>query len=116
MSHDPKDSLSRFMHGIYAHYSDKGIGSKKAKGRMIDETLQTVRGFIDKEQEIPDHLLVLVAQAFSQSLHHRGKKITTETISTSSGSKEQESHLVALRQLKDAKDATDLFITTYKGV
>lgn len=109
---DPADSLARFMYGIHDFYVDKGMPSKTAKGRMVDKTLEVVSNHIKEEDEIPDHMLVMMAQWMSRSLKVRGSQITTAVKSKESSSEED---LLPLRHIKELVDVTDKFIQNYKG-
>lgn len=108
----PADSLARFIYGIFDYYHDRGMPQKTAKARMIDDTLDVCTDLIKKEEEIPDHMLVIMAQFMSKSLDNRGFQITKAIKELPSST---EADLQPLRDLKELKDVTDKFIETYKG-
>jgi hypothetical protein len=109
---DPADSLARFMYGIYDYHVDRGMPQKTAKARMIDRTLEVCTNTIKEEEDIPDHMLVLLAQWMSRSLNHRGVQITKAVKSKEYSTEED---LQPLRDIKELKDLTDKFIENYKG-
>lgn len=112
----PADSLGRFIFGIYDYYHDRGMPQKTAKARMIDDTLETVSDIMKKEDEIPDHMLVLMAQWMSKSLNARGAQMTKTVRETDMEAQhDTDAILQPLRDIKAAKDAIDVFIETYKG-
>jgi hypothetical protein len=110
--HRPADALARFMHGIFEFYRDKGMPQKSAKARMFDETLDTCYSLMSKEQEIPDHALVIAAQFLSRLLNSRGVKLTN---AVKAQQDPNDARLEAMRQIKAVKDALDQFISIYKG-
>lgn len=110
---NPAESLARFMHGIYDYYTDRGMPSKTAKARMVDSTLEECVKLIKSEKEVPDEMLVIVAQWMSRSLNNRGAQITKDI--TDSGVQYAQEELQPLRDIKTAKDAIDVFIQNYKG-
>lgn len=109
---DPADSLARFMYGIYDYFVDRGMPQKTAKARMIDSTLEVVSNTMKEEEDIPDHMLVLMAQWMSRSLNNRGIEITRAVKSKGASTEED---LQPLRDIKELKDITDKFIENYKG-
>ncbi|SFJ63556.1 hypothetical protein SAMN02799624_05288 [Paenibacillus sp. UNC496MF] len=108
----PADALGRFMFGIFNHYRDNGLSIPMAKGRMFDEALQTCAKMIKDETDIPDHGLVIAAQMVSQLLNHRGYELSQ---AVEKSQDPNDPRLEPMRQIKAAKDAIDLFISTYKG-
>ncbi|MEB2276966.1 hypothetical protein LAV82_23390 [Bacillus sp. ILBB4] len=112
---NPADSLERFMFGIYDYYHDRGMPQKTAKARMIDNTLEVCVKNMNKEKEIPDHMLVLMAQWMSRALNNRGAQITKDIKKHQEEGTYDEKMLNILHQLKAPKDAVDSFIETYKG-
>lgn len=109
---NPADSLARFMYGIYDYFHDRGMPQKTAKARMMDSALEVCSDIIKKEEEIPDHMLVIMTQFLSKSLDTRGFQLTKAIKMQSSST---EADLQPLRDLKELKDATDKFIENYKG-
>lgn len=112
---NPAHALSRFMHGIFDFYNDRGMPVKTAKARMYDETLQSCLDLMKKEDLIPDHAVVIGMQFTSSLLNARGAALAKLL------QKEQDPNEIqllrkALQELKSAKDQVDSFITTYKGV
>jgi hypothetical protein len=112
---DPADSLARFMYGIYDYYTDKGMPQKTAKARMVDSTLEVLTNTIKEEDEIPDQMVVLMAQWMARALNNRGAKITKEIKKHHDDGTFNESMLHVLHEIKGIKDATDIFIENYKG-
>lgn len=113
---NPARSLYRFIYGIYAYYTDRGMPQKTAKARMMDSTFQTCVDIMRKEKELSDEMLVIMAQWMSRALNNRGAYITKQIEKKyPQGTVVPESELVPLRKLKSAKDAMDDFIQTYKG-
>jgi hypothetical protein len=111
--YNPADSLGRFMIGIYDYYKDRGMPQKTAKARMVDNTLNEVVELMKEEKEVPDHMLVIMAQFMSRALNNRGAQITKEI--KESGIEHAQEELQPLRDIKAAKDAVDIFIENYKG-
>lgn len=111
---NPADSLGRFMIGIYDYYHDRGMPTNTAKARMIDSTLEQVSNLMKAEQDIPDQMLVLMAQWMSRSLNNRGAQITKELKDTPQEQLTSEI-LQPLNDIKAAKDAIDVFIKSYEG-
>jgi adenylate kinase family enzyme len=109
---DPSDSLARFMYGIYDYYVDRGMPQKTAKARMIDSTLEVCSNSMREEEDIPDHMMVLMAQWMSRSLNNRGIQITRAVKNKGTSTEED---LQPLRDIKELKDMTDKFIENYKG-
>lgn len=109
---DPTHSLGQFIYGIFDYYYDRGMPQKTAKARMIDSTLETCVKIMRKEEEIPDQMLVLMAQWMSRALNDRGA-----TISRSVSNKKQVNteSLKTLTDIKEVKDVLDKFIENYKG-
>jgi hypothetical protein len=112
---NPADSLSRFMIGIYDYYVDRGMPKETAKARMIDNAFDECVKLMKAEEEIPDHMLVIMAQFMSRALNNRGAQITRLIKEHQEKSTYQEKMLQPLHDLKPAKDAIDRFIETYKG-
>jgi hypothetical protein len=111
--YNPADSLGRFMIGIYDYYTDRGLPQNTAKARMVDNTLNEVVELIKQEKEVPDHMLVIMAQFMSRALNTRGAQITK--IIQESDMEPTEEHLKPLRDIKPATDAINTFIENYKG-
>lgn len=112
---DPTHSLGQFIYGIFDYYHDRGMPQKTAKARMIDSTLETCAKIMRKEEEIPDQMLVLMAQWMSQALNNRGAQITKEIKQHQDKGTYKDSMLQPLHDLRPTKDAIDRFIETYKG-
>lgn len=113
--HNPADSLERFMYGIYDYYHDRGMPQKRAKARMVDSTLEACTKLMRQEEEIPDHMLVIMAQHMSQALNNRGAQITKDIKSHQDKGTYTENMLQPLHDLKPAMDAVNRFIETYTG-
>lgn len=111
--YNPADSLGRFMIGIYDYYKDRGMPQKTAKARMVDNTFNEVVELMKEEKEVPDHMLVIMAQFMSRALNNRGAQITKDI--KESGIEYAQEELQPLRDIKAAKDAIDVFIENYKG-
>ena len=113
---NPAQSLSRFMHGVYDYYTDRGMPSKTAKAKMMDHTLEESVKLMIAEREVPDEMLVIMAQWMSRALNNRGAQITkTINEAYTQGNVTPDTVLQPLRDIKSAKDAIDVFIETYKG-
>lgn|GEM_PF-2610593 len=119
---NPANSLARFMYGIFDYYHDRGMPKKTAKVRMIDNTLEECVKIMKQEEEVPDHMLIVMAQWMSRILQYRGAHMTKQirTMQQKANATQQpieidEAYLQPLRDLKAAKDAIDQFIETYKG-
>jgi hypothetical protein len=119
---NPADSLARFMYGIFDYYHDRGMPKKTAKVRMIDNTLEECVKIMKNEEEVPDHMLVVMAQWMSRALNHRGAQMTkkikemqNKANATQQSVDIDDELLQPLRDIKAAKDAVDRFIETYKG-
>jgi hypothetical protein len=113
---NPADSLARFMIGIYDYYVDRGMAKKTAKARMVDNTLEECVKLIKSEEEIPDHMLVIMTQYMSRALNNRGAQITKLIeMKYPTGTLVPEDAVIPLRDIKTAKDEMDRFIETYKG-
>lgn len=113
---NPAESLARFIHGIYEYYTDRGMSSKTAKARMIDNTLEETVRLMNQEKDVPDEMLVIMAQQFSRALNQRGAAIS-KTIKKKypQGNVVPENEVIPLRDIKSVKDQIDTFIETYKG-
>lgn len=111
--YNPADSLGRFMIGIYDYYKDRGMPQKTAKARMVDNTFTEIVELMKEEQDIPDHMLVIMAQFMSRALNNRGAQITKKI--KDSGIEYKHEELQPLRDIKEAKDVIDVFIENYKG-
>ncbi|HDX9674139.1 TPA: hypothetical protein ROY08_001396 [Bacillus cereus] len=109
---NPANSLGQFIYGIYDYHHDRGMPQKTAKARMIDNTLEACVNVIRKEEEIPDQMIVLMAQWMSRTLNDRGTHITREVTSKQIEDKEA---FKALTDLKTLKNSLDTFIENYKG-
>ncbi|MEB9561587.1 hypothetical protein P4I85_13920 [Bacillus cereus] len=109
---NPTHSLGQFIYGIYDYHHDRGMPQKTAKARMIDNTLEACVSVIRKEEEIPDQMIVLMAQWMSRTLNDRGAHITREVTNKQVEDKEA---FKALTDLKDLKNSLDTFIENYKG-
>lgn len=109
---NPTHSLGQFIYGIYDYHHDRGMPQKTAKARMIDNTLEACFKIIKREEEIPDQMLVLMAQWISRVLNDRGTFITKEVTAKQI---EDETAFKALKDLKDVKNALDIFIQNYTG-
>ncbi|EOO44398.1 hypothetical protein [Bacillus cereus] len=112
---NPSHSLGQFIYGIYDYHHDRGMPQKTAKARMIDNTLEACVNVMRKEEEIPDQMIVLMAQWMSQSLNNRGIQITKEIKQHQNKGTYKESMLQPLHDLRPTKDAIDHFIETYTG-
>lgn len=110
---NPATSLARFIHGIFDYYHDRGMPAKTAKARMIDNTLEECVKLMRSEKEVPDEMLVLMAQWMSRSLNNRGAQITKDIKASNISYTDEQ--LQPLRDIKEAKDAVDRFIEKYKG-
>jgi hypothetical protein len=119
--HNPADSLGRFMLGVYDYYHDRGMPQKTAKARMIDSTLEVCTNFMKEEDEVPDEMLVIMAQFMSKALNNRGAQMTKtireieKNAATDPRAMDTGKLLTPLHDIKKAKDAMDTFIETYKG-
>jgi len=112
---NPASSLSRFMHGVYFHYFNKGMPTNTAKARMYDETLDACFDFVKNEKDIPDHAVVISAQFMYRVINQRGLALAKELKET----KDDEKIMIlrkALQQLNQVKTSLDEFISTYEGV
>lgn len=112
---NPADSLGRFMYGVYDYYHDRGMPKQTAKARMIDSTLKTCTDMMKEEEEIPDQMLVIMAQFMSRALNNRGADITKVIKKHQEEGTFDEKQLRPLHDIKGTKDAIDRFIETYKG-
>lgn len=113
---NPADSLGRFMLGIHDYYHDRGMPRMTAKARMANHTLEEFTKLMKQEEEIPDQMLVIMAQHMSRSLHSRGATITKGIEQKyPKGTPVPDGDLVSLRVIKSAKDSIDEFIETYEG-
>lgn len=115
---NPAQSLSRFMHGIYDYYTDRGMPSKTAKARMVDHTLETCVNLMKQEKDVPDELLVLMTQWTSRALNNRGAMMTKAIRQMEEKAEvplDTDALFKPLRDIKQAKDAMDVFIENYKG-
>lgn len=110
---NPATSLSRFMHGIFDYYHDRGMPAKTAKARMIDNTFEEAVKLMRSEKEVPDEMLVIMSQWMSRALNNRGAQITKDI--KESGVQYTNEELQPLRDIKATKDAIDSFIENYKG-
>ncbi|GAK41958.1 hypothetical protein TCA2_4450 [Paenibacillus sp. TCA20] len=116
--HKPAEAISRFLHGIFSFYRDKGMNVQGAKGRMYEESLTKIHNMIKDDKDIPDHAQVISAQFFSRTLQARGRALTTELESAVAAGDE---HLIAtlraaIGDLHKIKVGVDDFIVNYKGV
>lgn len=111
--YNPADSLGRFMIGIYDYYTDRGMPQNTAKARMVDSTFNEIIGLMKEEKDVPDQMLVIMAQFMSRALNNRGAQITN--IIKKSEVEYAQEELQPLRDIKAAKDAIDVFIENYKG-
>lgn len=114
---NPAHSLSQFMLGVYDYYRDRGMPQKAAKTRMIDHSLEEIVQLIKQEKEVPDHMLVLMAQWMSKALNQRGVTMTKEVKAMQEKSTEDtiDVNLTPFHQIKELKDVTDRFVESYKG-
>lgn len=110
---NPSESLGRFIQGIYAYYADKGYPVKTAKAKMIDDAMSELVHFIKVEKDVPDELIVLLAQQVSGSLYERGTQITKSV--RKKGTPPTEETLEVLRLLKETTMALDTFVSNYTG-
>jgi hypothetical protein len=111
----PADALSRFMHGIFSFYRDKGMPVNTAKARMYDETLEACGKMMKQDPDIPDHTLVIASQFLYDLVNQRGIELSKE-LKKMADVKTDDPRMTALRQLKASKDALNSFISSYKGV
>ncbi|PGV23030.1 hypothetical protein [Bacillus cereus] len=109
---NPTHSLGQFIYGIYDYHHDRGMPQKTAKARMIDNTLEACVSVVRKEEEIPDQMIVLMAQWMSRTLNDRGVHITRGVTNKQTEDKEA---FKALTDLKNLKNSLDTFIENYKG-
>lgn len=109
-----KFGLHRFMKNIADYYHDKGMPIKTAKARMYDETFDACYELMKKEEDIPDHALVILMQFASRMLNQRGYEITNEVKSDQDVTSD-DFRVQALRQIKQIKDEIDTFIAEYRG-
>lgn len=116
---NPAQSLSRFMHGVCASYTDRGMPINRAKVRMVDHTLEECVKLMKSEEDVPDEMLVIMAQWMSRALNNRGSTMTKEIKKIEENVNEDpqliNDLLQPLRDIKAVKDAIDTFIETYKG-
>lgn len=110
----PIQALSRFMHGIFDFYHDRGMPQDTAKARMLKETYDTCFDFFKSEQQIPDHQLVITLEHSTKMLNKRGSDLSKK-LSISKDEAEITKLREALQQIKNAKDSLDGFISSYKG-
>jgi hypothetical protein len=110
------------MYGIYDYYTDRGMPKMRAKVRMVDHTLEScVNNVMKHEKEVPDEMLVIMAQWMSRSLNNRGAQMTKvikeveQNADADPRSADTEKLLKPLHDIKKAKDAVDTFIENYKG-
>lgn len=113
--HNPAHSLERFMYGIYDYYHDRGMPEKRAKARMVDSTLEACTKLIRQEEDIPDHMMVIMAQQMSQALNNRGAQITKIIKEQQAKGTYTHDMLQPLHDLKAIKDSVDTFIENYTG-
>lgn len=114
---DPSHSLGQFLLGIYDYYHDRGMPQQTAKARMIDVSLEEIVKLMKQEKEVPDHMLVLMAQWMSRALNQRGNQMTKEVKAMQERSTEDiiDVDLTPFHEIKQTKDALDKFIETYVG-
>ncbi len=109
---EPIYALQRFIEGIYAHFVNKGMPSKRAKIRMHEEVYDSLFSFIKNEEEVPDHILISTMKQASRHLNHRGYILSQKL-------KDKPDNIEELRkvllQIKETKEIIDSFITDYKG-
>lgn len=116
--HKPAEAFKRFLHGIFAFYRDKGMNVQGAKGRMYEESLDSIYEMMKSEEDIPDHSTVISAQFAVRTLQARGQALTKQLESAIAAGDEQliATLRVAIGDLHKTKVALDDFIVNYKGV
>lgn len=92
------------------------MANKIAKVRMIDNMFEEAVKLMQKEEEVPDEMLVLMAQWMSRALNNRASQIANKIKHDyPRWTPVSDDKLVPLRKIKQTKDAIDEFIETYAG-
>lgn len=92
------------------------MADKIAKVRMIDNMFEEAVKLIQKEEEVPDEMLVLMAQWMSRALNNRASQIANKIEHDyPRWTPVPEDKLAPLWKIKQTKDAIDEFVETYAG-